>query len=178
MADAKTLNRAVRELREALGLTQEQFASKVGKTLGTVQRYEQQRPPQGLALVPFIQLAESINRRDLVATFTAALTEELRGVMDTLCRYHHTAMDVTVSPPPNDEERSWLLVWLEFMRKCPPEAVKGLKHTMTAMVTLALNQRPKGRLEYDRFRGDFGWMESKSVREALEAERRSRRKKQ
>lgn len=47
----KDLPESIRELREALGLTQEQFAAKIGMTTSTINRWENGRGvPSPLAL--------------------------------------------------------------------------------------------------------------------------------
>ena len=50
---------AVRELREALGETQEQFAARLKASVRSVARYETTRPPSGVALAKLIAIARS-----------------------------------------------------------------------------------------------------------------------
>jgi DNA-binding transcriptional regulator YiaG len=53
----------VRELRAALGLTQEQFAAKIGVTVATVNRWENKKgKPYPLAMRQLEKLQQKINR--------------------------------------------------------------------------------------------------------------------
>jgi len=48
---SQALSQMVKELREAMGLTQEQFAARIGVTVATVNRWEKGRAkPQPLAI--------------------------------------------------------------------------------------------------------------------------------
>ena len=51
----------IRDLRDALGLTQEQFAAKIGVTFSTVNRWENKKgKPSPLAVKQIQQLAKEI----------------------------------------------------------------------------------------------------------------------
>ena len=53
----KEISKVVRELRDALGLTQEQFAAKVGVTFSTVNRWENNKgKPSPLAMLRIEEL--------------------------------------------------------------------------------------------------------------------------
>lgn len=68
---------AVREVRLALGDTQQQFAGRLNMAISTVVRYELTRAPKGEVLVRFMTLAESIGRADLAEIFRGAISAEL-----------------------------------------------------------------------------------------------------
>jgi len=68
----KILRRAVRDLREALGLTQVQFPQRLRKSYATVQRYETAKAPNGLALVDLVVVAKEAARFDLADIFRQA----------------------------------------------------------------------------------------------------------
>ena len=53
----KDISKMIRQLRAALGLTQEQFAAKVGVTYTTINRWENDKgKPSPLALLKFEQI--------------------------------------------------------------------------------------------------------------------------
>jgi transcriptional regulator with XRE-family HTH domain len=66
------LARAVRMLRERLGLTQAQFAKKLGKHTTTVVRYETSRPPTGPILLALADLAREARILALEGCFMAS----------------------------------------------------------------------------------------------------------
>ena len=68
---------AVRQLRDELGFTQQQFAVYLGISMGTIARYETDRTPGGPILKRFIDLARERQRQDLADIFH----KELRGQM-------------------------------------------------------------------------------------------------
>lgn len=68
---------AVRELRLALGDTQQSFAQRLGLAISTVVRYELTRPPKGNALRMLARVAEENKLEPLASCFRQALAEEL-----------------------------------------------------------------------------------------------------
>lgn len=68
---------AVRELREALGDTQQQFAHRLGLAISTVVRYELTRPPKGKALVQLQEVAKQHGLDLIAATLRNALSKEM-----------------------------------------------------------------------------------------------------
>jgi DNA-binding transcriptional regulator YiaG len=59
------LARTIRELREALGLTQEQFAARIGMTTSTVNRWENGRgTPSPLALKQIEALRKKLKKSE------------------------------------------------------------------------------------------------------------------
>ena len=62
MAD-KDISEMIRERRTALGLTQEQFAAKVGVTVSTVNRWENNRgKPSPLAMLRIEELQNELDQ--------------------------------------------------------------------------------------------------------------------
>ncbi len=63
--DNKDIPKMVRELRADLGLTQEQFAAKIGVTYSTINRWENDKgKPSPLALLRIERLQQKINRNE------------------------------------------------------------------------------------------------------------------
>ena len=61
--DQQDTSKMVKEVRTALGLTQEQFAAKIGVTVTTVNRWENDRgKPYPLAMRQLKKLQQKINR--------------------------------------------------------------------------------------------------------------------
>jgi transcriptional regulator with XRE-family HTH domain len=74
---------AVRELRMALGESQQAFAYRMKTAIRTIARYETVRPPKGKALAEFYRLATETGHPKLANVFTRALQAEL-GPLQTL----------------------------------------------------------------------------------------------
>lgn len=68
---------AIKDLREALGMSQNQFAVKIKKSYQSVQRYEQTKAPTGKELVPFLELARECKRYDLAIIFKQAAIDSV-----------------------------------------------------------------------------------------------------
>ena len=61
--DQQDTSKMVKEVRVALGLTQEQFAAKIGVTVTTVNRWENDRgKPYPLAMRQLAKLQKKVNR--------------------------------------------------------------------------------------------------------------------
>ncbi len=71
------LCRAVRSLREAMGETQQQFATRLHIAISTAVRYERSRPPRGEALATFLNLAVTIGESEIAEVFRGALSGQL-----------------------------------------------------------------------------------------------------
>lgn len=71
---------AVKELRKALGDTQQQFAARLKLAISTVVRYELSREPKGAMLIQFHNLAVEQGRQDLAQVFWDAAAAELGQV--------------------------------------------------------------------------------------------------
>ncbi len=68
---------AVKQLRDALGLTQTEFAQKLGRGLSTVQRWERDVPPRDEALLPLVYLAHSSGHEEIARSLRSMLSTEL-----------------------------------------------------------------------------------------------------
>lgn len=79
MEDPQKLQNAIKLLRKRIDMTQSELAAAVGKSLGTVQRYETTVPPKGLAWVPLIHIAEDFKFEDLADLFRSQLLPELKA---------------------------------------------------------------------------------------------------
>ena len=59
----KDISKMIRELRTALGLTQEQFAAKIGVTVSTVNRWENNKgKPSPLAMLRMEQIQKKLKQ--------------------------------------------------------------------------------------------------------------------
>lgn len=67
---------AVKSLRQAMGLSQQQFSDRLGVTVRTVARYELEKPPSGKTLLRFANVAEGVGRPDLKRIFGKAWITE------------------------------------------------------------------------------------------------------
>jgi transcriptional regulator with XRE-family HTH domain len=59
-----------------MGLTQPEFANRVGVAIRTIARWEKDQPPHGQALIKLAQLADSRGRKDMAESFVAALRSD------------------------------------------------------------------------------------------------------
>jgi transcriptional regulator with XRE-family HTH domain len=71
------LNAAVKELRRALGLSQQAFATQLGLSIRAVVNYEKDRSPTARALAQLEQLASDNDHPELAHIFRDALGNEL-----------------------------------------------------------------------------------------------------
>ena len=71
------LNTAVKELRNALGLSQQAFATQLGLSIRAVVNYEKNRAPTARALAHLEQLASDNHHPELARIFRDALGNEL-----------------------------------------------------------------------------------------------------
>jgi len=69
---------AIRALRVELGLTQQQFAARLGLTSRAIQRYEAGRIPSSEGLAQLVKIAAEAGLPDVAKLFAAALLRELR----------------------------------------------------------------------------------------------------
>jgi transcriptional regulator with XRE-family HTH domain len=75
------LSIAIRELRTALGMTQDAFAAQLGTTLTSVARYETNaRIPRAQTLLKLAKLAEKAGKTDLASLFRRTFAVEFRDV--------------------------------------------------------------------------------------------------
>ena len=91
---------AVRDLRLALGDTQQSFAQRLGLSISTVVRYELTRPPKGTALAQLMQVASENNQPDIAMVFAGALADELgyREPREVIVSSLHRFVEVTIKP--------------------------------------------------------------------------------
>jgi transcriptional regulator with XRE-family HTH domain len=68
---------AVRALRTALGESQQAFAYRMRTAIRTIARYEVNRPPKGLMLAAFLNVAVTAGESELAGIFRRALGDEI-----------------------------------------------------------------------------------------------------
>ncbi|HZT34896.1 MAG TPA: helix-turn-helix domain-containing protein, partial [Nitrososphaera sp.] len=73
------MSKAVIELRQSLGLNQQQFANRLKMAMTSIARYETSRTPKGKTLAQFARLAEQSGRHDIASIFDRALAAEIEG---------------------------------------------------------------------------------------------------
>jgi transcriptional regulator with XRE-family HTH domain len=103
------LTEAVRDLRSALGETQQTFASRMKTAIRTVARWETTRPPSGASLAQLERLAATKGLEDLTAVFRAALADEL-GNWET------SSYTSVYSEPRTESEKLWVAALLATLR--------------------------------------------------------------
>lgn len=98
------VSRAVRDLRVALGETQQEFAYRMKTAIRTIARYETVRPPKHVALVQFIQLAESHGLKDIAILLQSAFEDELQASVERAVRF------VQIKPSEEEDHRALTLI--------------------------------------------------------------------
>jgi transcriptional regulator with XRE-family HTH domain len=83
MVDKNELITAVRTVREALGMSQQAFATRLGVSIRSISHYEADRPPRGRTLVELQQLAKEAGREKEEQLFRLASREELGAIVVT-----------------------------------------------------------------------------------------------
>lgn len=106
---------AVRNLRKALGDTQQSFAQRLGLAISTVVRYESTRPPKGTALAQLIQVARENDLPEIAQLFAEALASELRSFLPpdatkVLVSGLHRTVTVTIAPEQKPDFEALLLM--------------------------------------------------------------------
>jgi transcriptional regulator with XRE-family HTH domain len=127
------LTATVRELRESLGLTQQEFAHRLNKAISTVIRYETTREPRGKALIELAEFASANGRADLSRELVGALEREL-GTGVLLLGAGLSSMD-----------REQVLVDVLRLQKLewrPAEAM--LVRNLFELLLLAIKEMPEG----------------------------------
>ena len=75
---ASEVSVAVRALRTALGESQQAFAYRMKTAIRTIARYETARPPKGLILIAFLNVAVAAGEHDLAKIFRKALCDKIQ----------------------------------------------------------------------------------------------------
>jgi transcriptional regulator with XRE-family HTH domain len=76
------VSEAVRDLRTALGESQQAFAYRMKTAIRTIARYETVRPPKGKALAEFARVADETGSGRTAKVFREALMAELPAVSE------------------------------------------------------------------------------------------------
>jgi transcriptional regulator with XRE-family HTH domain len=117
------INGAVRELRKALSLSQQAFATQLGMSIRAVVNYEKDRLPTARALAQLEKLAADTHHPELARTFRDALGSEL-------------GFGTSERPPLSAEE----LYFERAFRRClfenpDSKAAAGLRKILAPIVT-------------------------------------------
>jgi transcriptional regulator with XRE-family HTH domain len=116
--DKNTVSAAVRQLREELGESQQQFALRMQTAIRTIARYETVRPPKGKVLRQLEVLALEARQLELAGIFRMALAEEM-GIVPLFDKSSHTWEGM----PPLDSDAATF--W--WMRKNPNKYAEELR---------------------------------------------------
>ena len=84
MISDEVVQNATKELRTRLGLSQTEFGRKIGRTLNTVVKYENQIRAKAEALVPYGILALDSGFYDLAEVFRSAVLDDLGSDLERL----------------------------------------------------------------------------------------------
>jgi transcriptional regulator with XRE-family HTH domain len=105
-----TLQEALRELRQAMNLSQEGLARQLNLSFRTIHRFENELPPKGEWLLMFGKLAVQHDRRDLANVFYNAFGEQfgLKGSSGAVFKG-----TVSNERLPNGERVGYMVVSLE-----------------------------------------------------------------
>ena len=128
------LSLAVKQLREALGQTQQQFAQTLSTAITTIARYETGRAPQGQFLARLAEIASQNNQPKLADVFRSALTKEI-GSWDS------TGYTLGGIEPRNDRERLYVAAVLAVLRNPEyttviPKLNQALKKAATVSIEI------------------------------------------
>src|SRR5579884_1076946 len=116
------VTRAVRHVRDALGLTQQEFASRLGMAISSVVRYELSRPPKGKVLARFRRFAQEHGLDEYADVFRHALAIELdMKVRELTPTRRRVSAEITCN---NSDEEYWVHALLTVLRR-PEHAAKA-----------------------------------------------------
>src|SRR5438874_8403577 len=78
------LNAAIKQLRAVTHDTQQSWASRLGLSIRAIANYEKDRVPHSAVLLRLAKLAQQVGREDLAQVFQAALSTELKEVLEPM----------------------------------------------------------------------------------------------
>jgi transcriptional regulator with XRE-family HTH domain len=99
--------KAVRDLRSALGDSQQAFAARLGISMRAIANYEKDREPTGRALYQLSKLAREFGRPDLAVGFSAALSKELKDAVEPLTAEEKAWSNATIALLRNSDVIDW-----------------------------------------------------------------------
>jgi len=103
----RAITGAVRELREALGETQQQFANRMRTAIRTIARWETIQRPRGKVLRDLVRIANAAKRPDIAVVFERAQVAEL-----SIGQFTHTNC-VHFQRSSDGSDWGFLLLWFE-----------------------------------------------------------------
>lgn len=109
----KDLQKAAKELRSRLGLSQEAFGQRIGRTLNTVLRYESQVAPKEESLVRYAALAIDAGFTDLAQVFRLALIHSLGSDLVRVLNWKPAQKNI--SEPMTEDMSALVEAFLAFM---------------------------------------------------------------
>lgn len=110
----KPLRKAAKDLRLRLGLSQQAFGQRIGRTLNMVLRYESQVAPKDETLVRYAALAIDSGFADLAEEFRLALISGL-GPSDLVRVLNWKPSQERISAPMSEEMSTLVDAFLAFM---------------------------------------------------------------
>lgn len=138
------IRRAAKELRLRLGLSQEAFGQRIGRTLNTVLRYESQSAPREESLIRYAALAIDSGFNDLAEIFRLALTQDLGSDLVRVLNWEPTHRALSV---PLTEDMSALVdAFVAFMSKPDRDLQPAESLARTSIKQMLLKQHAADRL--------------------------------
>jgi transcriptional regulator with XRE-family HTH domain len=71
------ISQAIRDLRQALGISQQELASRTKMAIRTIARWEVEQPPHGKALLTLADVAQINRQHEIADVFRRALEDEI-----------------------------------------------------------------------------------------------------
>lgn len=146
---------AVRELRNALGETQQQFANRMKTAIRTIARWETIQRPRGKVLGDFVRIANAAKRPDIAVLFERAQTAELS--------IDHFTHKNSLHFEQGSDGSHWGFLGLWFEGLDQKEFVLRFRDAITALHQQ--NEKPERREAFRQALGDFAERAAK-IREA------------
>jgi transcriptional regulator with XRE-family HTH domain len=141
----KDLKKAAKELRLRLGLSQEAFGQRIGRTLNTILRYESQAGPKEEPLVRYAALAIDSGFPDLARVFRFALMNDLGPDLARVLSW--TPAQEHISPAMTEDMAELVDVFVAFMSTAtedlqPAEALARISIKQMLLKQKAAEIRP------------------------------------
>lgn len=119
----------IKELRERLGMHQDQFAREVGVSIGTISRNET-REPRGQWALPFLAVARRYGHTDIAARITELCRSEMPESM------WHLLGESKADAVVNTEEETWVEMLLRILRSGNRTAIDVTKRSLPVFLTM------------------------------------------
>jgi len=116
------LNEAVQQLRAVTDDTQQSLAQRLGLSLRAIANYEKDRVPHHAVLLRLAKLAQQVGREDLAEVFNAALSTELKEVLEPMTKEEKVWSEAVLALLRNRDRTDW------------PRAARGMIRALETLV--------------------------------------------